>query len=321
MLKPREDQFIWMEKYRPRTVEETILPDSLKKNLKAFIARGDVVNLLLYGPPGVGKTTIARAILDDMGMEYIFINSSKERSIDMLRNTVTEFATSVSFNGKRKFVILDEADGLSVVAQPALKALMEEVASNCGFILTANHINKVIPPLRSRCHEVAFVITKEDRQELLKQTITRIVEIFKHEKIDVDKKTLEIIAAVTKRYYPNIRSLLTTLQTKTAEGNLDVGILSKLSDDRYSTLIDYLRGREFKMMRQWVVENADTDFTMLLTELYDELSKSVTPDSLPQLILIMNKYDYQNSFVTNRELNIIAMMTELMADLNFGSKS
>lgn len=311
------DEFLWSQKYRPNTLDDCILPPDLRAELKGFVGKGDVINLLMYGTAGVGKTTVAKALMNDLNADYIFINCSKDRNIDTLRNQISEYASSISFGGGRKFVILDEADGLNTITQPALKAFMEEVSSNCGFILTANHVNKIIPPLRSRCLEMPFIFNADDKVALMRGAIIRIRDVLKNEKIPVDAETMQIIAALVKRGYPDIRNILNLLQRYTVSGKLDTGILSKYSDMQVSTLIESLKEKKFKDVRAWVGENSDMDISTLVSELFRELSPKLMPQSTPAMVLILNKYDYQGAFVSNRELNIMAMLTELMAEVSF----
>ncbi len=317
MINFNNDEFLWSQRYRPKTLDDCVLPSDLKSELRGFVGKGDVVNLLMYGPAGVGKTSVAKALMNELDADYIFINCSKDRNIDTLRNQIAEYASSVSFGGGRKFVILDEADGLNPITQPALKAFMEEVSSNCGFILTANHINKIIPPLRSRCLELPFIFNKDDKHALMKGSIIRILEILKNENIPIDLEAKQVVAALVKRGYPDIRNILNLLQRYTVSGKLDTGILTKYSEMQISTLIDFLKTKNFKEVRAWVSENSDMDIATLVSELDRELSPKLMPQSTPAMILVLNKYDYQAAFVSNRELNIMAMMTELMAEVAF----
>lgn len=317
MLNVNDDEFLWSQKYRPKSLDDCVLPPDMRAELKGFVGKGDVINLLMYGAAGVGKTSVAKALMNDLNADFIFINCSKDRNIDTLRNQISEYASSISFGGGRKFVILDEADGLSTITQPALKAFMEEVSSNCGFILTANHVNKIIPPLRSRCLEMPFVFNKDDRMGLMKGSIIRILEILKNEKIPVDTEAKQIVAALVKRGYPDIRNILNLLQRYTVSGKLDTGILTKYSEMQISSLLDFMKAKNFKEVRTWVGENSDMDISTLIGELYRDLSPKLMPQTTPAMILILNKYDYQAAFVSNRELNIMAMLTELMSEVSF----
>lgn len=307
--------FLWVEKYRPKTIEDTILPEELKKTFQQFVDQRNVPNLLLTGTAGVGKTTVARAMLEELEADYIVINGSMNGNIDTLRTTIQNFASSVSFTGGRKYVILDEADYLNANStQPALRNFMEEYSKNCGFILTCNFKNRIIEPLHSRCSVVEFKINKNDMPKLAMQFMKRVCSILTSENIEFDKA---VIAEIITKHFPDWRRVLNELQRYSATGRIDSGILINISDESFKKLIGYLKNKQFTEMRKWVGENSDMDSAELFRKLYDSASEQMDKQSIPQLVLHLAKYQYQAAFVADQEINLVACLTEILADCEF----
>jgi replication factor C small subunit len=310
----RED-FLWVEKYRPHTIADTILPPNLQATFQQFVDDKNIPNLLLTGRAGVGKTTVARAMLDQLGADYIVINGSMHGNIDTLRTDILNFASTVSFTGGRKYVILDEADYLNPNStQPALRNFMEEYSRNCGFILTCNFKNKLIDPLISRCSVIEFSIPKEDKPKLAMRFYKRVIEILKKENVEAEPKA---VAGVIEKHFPDWRRVLNELQRYSATGKIDVGILTNLQEDSFKQLIGFLKNKEFSNVRKWVGENSDVDTTTFFRKFYDQASDLMDSPSIAQLVLILAKYQYQSAFVADHEINIAACMTEVMVECTF----
>lgn len=311
------EEFLWVERYRPRAVEDTILPADLKKTFQQFVDDGVVPNLLLTGRAGVGKTTIARAMLEQIGCDYIIINGSMNGNIDTLRNEIKSFASSVSLQGGRKYVILDEADYLNPNStQPALRNFMEEFSKNCGFILTCNFKNRIIEPLHSRCSVVEFKIPAAEKPKMAASFYRRVMDILGNEHVHSDSKA---VAELITRYFPDWRRVLNELQRYSATGKIDTGILSNFSDDNISNLIKLLKDKNFTEMRKWVGHNTDIDSAIFFRKLFDISADHMDSPSVAQLILILAKYQYQSAFVADQEINMTACLTEIMADCSFKS--
>lgn len=311
------EEFLWVERYRPRAVEDTILPADLKKTFQQFVDDGVVPNLLLTGRAGVGKTTIARAMLEQIGCDYIIINGSMNGNIDTLRNEIKSFASSVSLQGGRKYVILDEADYLNPNStQPALRNFMEEFSKNCGFILTCNFKNRIIEPLHSRCSVVEFKIPAAEKPKMAASFYRRVMDILGNEHVQSDSKA---VAELITRYFPDWRRALNELQRYSATGKIDTGILSNFSDDNISNLIKLLKDKNFTEMRKWVGHNTDIDSAIFFRKLFDISADHMDSPSVAQLILILAKYQYQSAFVADQEINMTACLTEIMADCSFKS--
>jgi len=310
----RED-FLWVEKYRPHTIADTILPQQLKTVFQQFVNDDTVPNLLLTGRAGVGKTTVARAMLDQLGADYIIINGSMHGNIDTLRTDILNFASTVSFSGGRKYVILDEADYLNPNStQPALRNFMEQYSKNCGFILTCNFRNKLIEPLQSRCSVIDFVIPKTERPQLAVTFYKRVVDILGRENVEFDPKT---VAALIEKHFPDWRRVLNELQRYSATGKIDAGMLTNLQDETFDQLIGFLKNREFSNIRKWVGENSDIDVPTFFRKFYDKAGDLMDPPSIAQLVLILAKYQYQAAFVVDHEINLAACMTEVMVECTF----
>lgn len=309
------EEFLWVERYRPHKIADCILPEDLKETFQKFVDDGNIPNLLLSGTAGVGKTTVARAMLDEINADYIIINGSMNGNIDTLRNDIRNFAATVSFTGGRKYVILDEADYLNANStQPALRNFMEEYSSNCGFILTCNFINRIIDPLHSRCSVVEFKIGAKERADLASQFMKRVCGILDTESVGYDKKAL---AQIITKHFPDWRRVLNELQRYSARGTIDAGILAQVDNVEIRELVKYLKAREFENMRKWVAQNSSMDVNALFRKLYDAASEIMKPDSIPPLVLALADYQYKAAFVVDQEINLAACMTQIMIDCEF----
>lgn len=309
------DQFLWVEKYRPKTIDECILPESLKQTFKEFIASGQLPNFLFSGTAGVGKTTVAKALCNEVGAEYLLINGSEESGIDILRTKIKSFASSVSLTDSKKVVILDEADYLNANStQPALRGFIEEFSANCRFIFTCNFKNRIIEPLHSRCSVVEFKIDNKDKQTIAAGFFKRATTILKDENIEFDPK---VVAEVVTRHFPDYRRILNELQRYSVTGKIDSGILVNLSDESYRELVKNLKEKDFTSVRKWVAKNSDIETTQLFRDLYDKAVEFLEPKSIPQLVLILADYQYKAAFVADHELNTVAAMTEIMIQCQF----
>ena len=308
------NNFLWTEKYRPKNISNTILPDDLKSTFDDFIKNG-IPNLLLSGGPGVGKTTTAKAMLDQVGSDYMVINGSMNGGIDTLRNDIKSYASTVSLNGKRKFVILDEADYLNPQStQPALRNFMEEYSKNCGFILTANYKNRIIEPLHSRCSVIEFIIHKENKPVLANKFLKRVQDILKEENVEYDKKA---VVELIIKHFPDWRRIINELQRYSTSGKIDAGILTQMSDGSFNTLIQALKKKEFNQMRKWVAENLDNDPTTIYRKLYDSCNTNMKETSIPILVTTIADYQYKSAFVADQEINLVACLTALMIECEF----
>jgi DNA polymerase III delta prime subunit len=305
------DEYLWVEKWRPTKVATTILPEELQTTFQKFIESKNIPNLILAGGPGVGKTTIARAMLDELECDYIIINGSLSGNIDTLRNDIMQFASSVSLTGGRKYVILDEADYLNPNStQPALRNFMEEYSRNCGFILTCNFKNRIIEPLHSRCSVIDFKING-DGPKLAHKFMNRVEGILNEEQVPYDKKTL--VELITK-YFPDYRRILNELQRYSVSGNIDSGILTNLTDENFKNLVKHLKDKNFTDMRKWVATNMDNEPVVIFRNIYDNASLVMNKGSIPQLVLTLADYQYKSAFVADQEINMVACLTQLMAE-------
>ena len=311
------DEFLWVEKYRPKTIEECILPESTKKTFLDFLDKGEVPNLLLAGPAGCGKTTVAKALCNQLGVDVYVINGSDEgRFLDTVRNNAKNFASTVSLSSeaKHKVIIIDEADNTTPDVQLLLRASIEEFSRNCRFIFTCNYKNKIIEPLHSRCAVVEFGIKGKQKQEIAAAFFGRLVSILDGERIEADKK---VLAELINKHFPDWRRVLNECQRYSVSGRIDSGILAHFSDVKVNDLIKNLKEKDFKEVRKWCVNNLDNDPAVLLRRIYDNLSTSLVPSSIPAAVLILAKYQYQIAFVADQEINLLACLTEIMVECNF----
>lgn len=308
-------EFLWVEKYRPKCVKDTILPVELKTVFQQFVDNKLVPNLILSGSAGVGKTTIARAMLEELGCDYIVINGSMNGNIDTLRNEILNFVSSVSLSGGRKYVILDEADYLNANStQPALRNFMEEFSRNASFILTCNFKNRIIEPLHSRCSVIDFKISKKDMGKLATQFFKRVETILEKEGVEYDKP---VIAEIINKHFPDWRRVLNELQRYSATGKIDSGILSNLQDVSIKELISLMKDKNYTAMRNWVSANLDGDVNSFYLQFYEKASEFVDKSTIPYLVVLISKYQYQNAFVSNPEINFMAFLTESMIECKF----
>ena len=309
------ESYLWVEQYRPKDVSSCILPKNLKDTFIEFVESDNIPNLILSGRPGVGKTTIAKAMIEQIGATYMMINGSEESGIDVLRTKIKNFASTVSLEGGRKYLILDEADYLNPQStQPALRGFMEEFHKNCGFILTCNYKNRLIEPLHSRCSVIEFSIPKSEKQKLASGFMKRVISILDTEKIKYEKR---VIAEVINTHFPDWRRTLNELQRYSVSGNIDAGILVNLSDVNIKELMHYMKNKEFTNVRKWVVENLDNDSVHLLRSVYNNLYDYVDGSTIPHIVVILGEYQYKSAFVADQEINILACLTEIMSRAKF----
>jgi len=309
------NEILWVEKYRPQTINEAILPFELKQTFQQFVDNRNCPNLLLSGSAGCGKTTVAKAMLEELGCTYMMINGSEESGIDVLRNKIKNFASTVSMDGKRKYVILDEADYLNPQStQPALRGFIEEFSKNCGFILTCNFKNRIIEPLHSRCSSIEFRIPKEEKPQLAMEFMNRLEVILNNEQIHYNKK---VVASLIQKFFPDWRRVLNELQRYSASGTIDAGILVNLSEDSIKELLTFLKSKEFSNVRRWIVNNLDNDPSRIYRRIYDSLYDNLVPSTIPHAVVILADYSYKSAFVADQEINLLACMTELMSQVKF----
>ena len=311
------DEFLWVEKYRPKTIEECILPERTKKTFLDFLDKGEVPNLLLSGPAGCGKTTVAKALCNQLGVDFYVINGSDEgRFLDTVRNNAKNFASTVSLTSqsRHKVIIIDEADNTTSDVQLLLRASIEEFSRNCRFIFTCNYKNKIIEPLHSRCAVVEFGIKGKEKQEVATCFFKRINSILEEEGIGYDKK---VVAELINKHFPDWRRVLNELQRYSVSGRIDTGILATLSDISVNDLIKNLKAKNFSEVRKWCVDNLDNDPAVLLRRIYDSLYTSLVPSTIPAAVLVIAKYQYQIAFVADQEINLLAALTEIMCECEF----
>jgi DNA polymerase III delta prime subunit len=308
----KQNEFLWVERWRPQTIEDCILPTSLKKTFQQIVDSGEMHNMLLSGSAGLGKTTVARALCNELDLDYLLINASESGNIDTLRSTIKQFASTVSLNGGNyKVVILDEADYLNAQStQPALRGFIEEFSSNCRFIFTCNFKNRIIEPLHSRCAVIEFNTTKKQLAELASQFMKRLQTILHSEKVNYNN---DILAELIMRYAPDWRRVINECQRYSSSGQITSDILIGLSDQNIAALVGYLKGKDFKGMRSWVTNNTDIDSSVIFRRIYDTLYDFAKPTSIPSIILILADYQMKAAFVADKELNTVACLTEIMA--------
>lgn len=306
---------LWVERYRPKTVEECILPPSLKKTFSEFVASGVIPNLTLSGGAGVGKTTVAKAMLEQLGCDYIVINGSMNGNIDTLRTEIKDFASTMSLQGGRKYVILDEADFLNANSvQPALRNFMEEYSANCGFILTCNYLSRILPALQSRCPPIEFKIENKDKAKLATLFFKRVLTILDGENVKYEK---EVVGEIISKFFPDWRRVLNELQKYSASGTIDGNIFRSMSASTYGELVSALKAKNFKEVRKWVGENSDTDTASFFRNFYDNAYEYVKPDSVPQVVIHIGDYQYKAAFVADQEINMLCFLIQVMMDAEF----
>jgi DNA polymerase III delta prime subunit len=304
-------EYLWVEKYRPAKIDECILPKNLKETFKQFVQTGELPNFLFCGTAGVGKTTVAKALCNEIGAEYLLINGSEESGIDVLRTKIKSFASTVSLTDSKKVIILDEADYLNPNStQPALRAFIEEFSNNCRFIFTCNYKNRIIEPLHSRCSVIDFKIENAEKQEIAAAFFKRTIGILKTENIDADQK---VVAELVTKHFPDWRRVLNELQRYSVSGKIDSGILVNMTEDSFKDLLKNMKDKNFTEVRKWVAKNGDSETINIFRQLYDTASVNLEPASIPQLVLILADYQYKAAFVADHELNLMAALTEVMS--------
>jgi DNA polymerase III delta prime subunit len=308
------EHLLWTEKYRPQTVEDCILPERLKAVFQEYVNQKQIPNLLLAGGAGVGKTTIAKAMCNEIGCDFMVINGSDESGIDTFRVKIKNYASSMSLTGGRKVIIIDEADYLNPNStQPALRNAIEEFAINCSFIFTCNYKSKIIDPLHSRCAVVEFGMKNGEKQKMAAAFFKRTTQILDTEKVEYDEK---VIAEVVKKHFPDFRRVINELQRYSKLGKIDVGILSQIGDISISQIVKHLKEKDFASVRKWAA-TTDVDSTTFFRKLYDALYDVVKPQSIPQAVIILADYQYKQAFVADQEINLVACLTQIMADVEF----
>jgi DNA polymerase III delta prime subunit len=307
------EHLLWTEKYRPKNIEDCILPERLKKPFQEYVTQKNIPNLLLTGGAGVGKTTVAKAMCNEIGCDFMIINGSDENGIDMVRNKITNYASSMSFTGGRKVIIIDEADYLSANAQAAFRNAIEEFAGNCSFIFTCNFKNKIIEPLHSRCAVIEFTLKASEKSSMAAQFFKRIQTILSDEEIAYETP---VVAELIKKHFPDFRRVINELQRFSKFGKIDTGVLAQIIDVSLADIIKFIKDKDFGAIRKWVASN-DVDPASLYRKLYDNLYEVLKPQSIPQAVVIIADYQYKQAFVADQEINLVACLTELMVSLEF----
>lgn len=309
------NEYLWVEKYRPKTVSDCILPDRIKKVFQSYVDTTNIPNLMLTGSAGVGKTTVAMAMCEEIGLNYLFINSSEERGIDMLRTKIRGYASTISLTGGRKVIILDEADYLTPDAQAALRGAVEEYSDNCSFIFTCNFKSRLLDALHSRCSVIDFSLKADEKPRMAAQLFQRLSTILTNEKVEYDK---QVLIKIVEKFFPDYRRTLNELQRYSSGGSIDAGTLAQISDVRkIADLVGYLKESNFAEMRKWVVTNSDIEPSRIYRKVYDSLYEYFKPASIPQAVVILARYQYQSAFVADQEINLVACLTEIMVDCEY----
>ena len=310
-----QDEFLWSEKYRPKKIDDCILPEDLKKTFKEYVNKGEIPNLLFYGTAGLGKTTVAKAMCEEVGCDYLFINGSSENGIDTFRNKITNYASSMSLSGGRKVIIIDESEYLNPNSvQPALRSAMEEFSTQCTFIFTCNYKNRIIEPLHSRFAAIEFKIPANQKAKIASQFFKRVEYILTAEKITYKR---EVVAEIIKKYFPDNRKILNELQKYSVTGNIDEGILAQVADADLQPLVNAMKSKDFTSVKKWCANNSDNDPDRIFRKIYDNMSEFLKPNSIPPVILILSKYQYQKAFCTDQEINLIACLVEILIEAEF----
>ena len=313
-LDVKSDELLWVQKYRPQKVADTILPELTKTSFQKFVDTNTIPNLLLAGSPGTGKTTAAKAMLEELGCDYIIINAALNRGIDTVRSEISTFASSISLAGGRKFIILDEADYLTPDAQASMRNLIETFSKNCGFIFTCNFKNRIIAPLRSRLSEVDFSIEKTEKPKLAAQFFKRVIAILKNEEVDFEQK---VVAKVIEKYFPDFRRILNELQKYAGNGRIDEGIFADFKQESIDELFALLKEKNFTAMRKWCADNSDQDANEVFRKIYDTASDKLELKSMPSFVVSLADYMYKSAFVMDHEINLVAFLTEIMMETSF----
>jgi DNA polymerase III delta prime subunit len=309
------NNLLWVEKYRPKTLSDCILPIDLTKIFSGMVKEGSIPNMMFYGKAGTGKTTVARALANDLGANSIIINCSEESGIDTLRNKIRQYASTVSLSGGQKIVILDEFDYANAQSiQPALRGAIEEFAANCRFIMTCNYKNRIIDPLHSRCTGIDFTVPSSEKAQIAMGILKRVEHILTNEKIPYETP---VLVNLIKKHFPDIRRVINELQRYSSSGKIDVGVLAQGSCDSYKELLRYMKGKDFSSCRKWIIQNIDLNTSEFFKKLYNELYNVLKPNSIPQAILIIAEYQYKSSFAADQEINTMAMVVQLMMDCEF----
>ena len=306
------ENILWVERYRPQTVKDCILPAYLKEPFQPYVDSKSIPNLLLTGGPGMGKTTVAKAMCKEIGLDYLVVNGSEETGIDLLRNKLDSYCSSVSLRGGRKVIIIDEGDYLNPTStQPAMRGFIERFADNCSFIITCNYLNRIIEPIHSRCSVIEFKITKKNQPKMASLFLQRVLDILKENQIQFEEK---IIAEVILKYFPDFRRILNELQRYSQHGTIDSGIFQQFSDTNFKKLISALKDKKFSEIRKWVVDNSDNDPKLIYRKLYDNLNDYLEPQTIPTAILLLADYQYKAAFCADHEINLTACLIEMMVD-------
>jgi DNA polymerase III delta prime subunit len=313
-LDVKTDELLWVQKYRPQKVADTILPELTKKSFQKFIDDNNVPNLLLAGSPGTGKTTAAKAMLEELGCDYIIINAALNRGIDTVRSEISTFASAISLAGGRKYIILDEADYLTPDAQASMRNLIETFSKNCGFIFTCNFKNRIIAPLRSRFSEVDFYIERTEKPKLAAHFFKRVLTILKNENVDFDQK---VVAKVIEKYFPDFRRVLNELQKCAGNGRIDEGIFADFKQESIDELFVLLKEKNFTIMRKWCADNSDQDVNEIFRKIYDTATDKIELKSMPNFVIELADYMYKSAFVTDQEINLVAFLTSIMMETSF----